>query len=63
MVLPKKMSVAVHSSAKVGQLNILGHEVDGTTIDSYVTARGGDSNPLLTLNIEMGAGEVTVIRS
>ncbi len=34
MVLPKKMSVAVHSSAKVGQLNILGHEVDGTTIDS-----------------------------
>jgi predicted membrane protein len=60
VVLPKGIPVAIHSSAKAGQLNVLGREVDGTTIDSYVTAHGGDTQPRLTLDIEMGAGEVTV---
>jgi phage shock protein PspC (stress-responsive transcriptional regulator) len=63
VVLPKGIPVAVSSSAKVGQLNILNREVDGTTIDSDVISPAAGSGPYLTLDIEMGAGEVTVIRS
>ena len=59
VVLPKGIPVAVSSSAKVGQLNILNREVDGTTISSDVPA-AGDPVSYLTLDIEMGAGEVTV---
>ncbi len=62
VVLPEGVPVVVDSSAKAGQLNVLGREVDGTTVDSGVTDPAEDPGPYLTLDIEIGAGELTVVR-
>jgi predicted membrane protein len=62
VVLPGGVPVVVNSSAKAGQLNVLGREVDGTTVDSDVTDPAADPGPYLTLDIEIGAGELTVVR-
>ena len=62
VVLPEDVPVAVSSSANAGQLDVLGREVDGTTVDSEVTDPADAPGPYLTLDIEVGAGEVTVVR-
>ena len=62
VILPMRGRVAVDAHAGVGDLRLVGHHQDGLDVDDSAVSGNGDEGSL-RLRIDVGAGQVEVVRA
>jgi phage shock protein PspC (stress-responsive transcriptional regulator) len=60
VVVPRGMDVTVDASAGVGDVDVLGRESGGLDVQQDGTVDGGDDVPDMTIEVDLGMGQVTV---
>ena len=60
VVVPRGMDVSVDASAGVGNVDVLGQESGGLDVQQGGTVDGGDEVPDMTIEVDLGMGQVTV---
>jgi hypothetical protein len=62
VVVPENVPVQSHAEAQGGDINNFGRTAEGWAIDSDVSEEGEDDIGLLTIDAEVGFGEIEVRR-
>ncbi|WP_457207706.1 PspC domain-containing protein [Nocardioides sp. P5_C9_2] len=60
VVVPRGMDVTVDASAGVGNVDVLGQESGGLDVQQGGFVDGGDEVPDMTIEVDLGMGQVTV---
>ena len=60
VVVPQGMDVAVDASAGVGNVDVLGQESGGLDVQQGGSVDGGNEVPDMTIEVDLGMGQVTV---
>jgi phage shock protein PspC (stress-responsive transcriptional regulator) len=60
VVVPRGMDVTVDASAGVGNVDVLGQESGGLDVQVDGSVDGGDEVPDMTIEVDLGMGQVTV---
>lgn len=63
VILPQDVTVAIEASAGAGQIDLLGRTADGLSVDRSYVSEGIDAEEaMLTLDLDVAAGNIEVTR-